>query len=1140
MDDAAGGTGQGEVPLGVSLDFLLEWVSSAGSLGTAWDVSESIKKRLESQTTTDCTTYLELVGVTNRVHVGRANLFLSHCWTNQFEVTIRTATSALQAAKPDLKKENIFVWMDVLCLNQNATDLMEDDEELAMGYVESVKETIELVGRTICVLPDWSTTEPVTTFSRAWCIWELACTPPGRVTFALSYRDYREVLQDLNQDILSIMNCVQEEHFQSNLSESSLESCTNMLHQAFQEFDEGGFEQIDNVVRQHFYTWLMEVVWGEATKLQVEAELSKGPARPNQATPRRSLRNSLRTQAMLISSATSAFLEVGAIPQALQLFKGIFQLHERNQGIEEYARISAIHYVNLADLLSQVHKYEEAVKYYTAALELNRKYEPQLLTDTLCGLAENLANLGRNKEAEAYFEEVVRLDELAYQQDKSCENRKALQTSLLNMGSHLESTDLARALTYLEKASEHAVELYKEDEADNTVVELRRLAELYVVAEDFVSASRTIEKFLTVQGFCSRQTGLKSGQDEKIAPLSVHYDVDQLTPDEVMSLGDDLAVLGKCIVKESLNSDSQANEHAFQALDDAVTCLDGALDLHIRSYGPVHELVKFDYQMLVVIENQRGNSQRAAELTSNATQVEQDLLKVKYRSGPMVELVAKFSEMHERMLPQMLQEVKQRQNFEEVAGVLELLSDGYHRKQDVEKQVALLCEATKLKLFAVEKLKTCSDSKLYEFKLRALRQEIDKNLLSLHELFLQVDGGHFITQQSSNYVKIVQIHSKSATSSTGKRLVIQALAVHARLLTEAGEPVIAARVYNEAFAFGKVEVDENGPSEVWLELLENASTLFLSMSEFKQCILLQEQILAAHDRLQGSQDEQSAQNMSRLAATKTIYANKLKSDLFSAAKAAKYFEEAEALLHQSIALVQKLQQEQDTASASSPPNSSLSSSLLQLYRQLAALHMEQGALEPAALNLRRALEICPAEEPQRDDDAIKLEQLEEALKAQRAEEAQDGLASSLQSSPSMAQTHKLEESRGSASAGGGAEAEGNADVDAKERGQTRTLPPRRPLHRLESTLTGEAKRGALKPSCSEVRSPESATDDPASPRVSAEDGKNKQDQAFTGSFCKEVGGENEEPSNSTIKRGDDGGEQKAKQRQLAKGCCTIC
>ena len=182
---AHGGTPYGSA--GVHLGWFLAFAREQLPSDASWTTGDFCERVVKPATAADRCSYVSLLEQTRLPGgapvVARPTHFVSHAWRYRLaslagalsELTIEREwqaadeTWSYDGARDDADAEPpIYIWLDVLCVNQHVHATEEFD-----WWSSTFRAAIARVGRTVSVLAPWEA--PVAT-TRAWCVWELFCT----------------------------------------------------------------------------------------------------------------------------------------------------------------------------------------------------------------------------------------------------------------------------------------------------------------------------------------------------------------------------------------------------------------------------------------------------------------------------------------------------------------------------------------------------------------------------------------------------------------------------------------------------------------------------------------------------------------------------------------------------------------------------------------------------------------------------------------------------------------------------------------------------------------------------------------------------------------------------------------------------
>ena len=155
---------QGTLPLGVSVDFLKNFVDQLTAEEKEFTTAQICQRIIEPKTRArGGGRYVDLVkhqhDDSEKPFVGPANVFVSHAWMYKFVDTVDTLA---QYAAYDA---NTFFWIDLFANDQNDTQRKGSD-----WWTTTLKDQITGAGTVLLVLAPWDNPLPL---HRAWCLFEV-------------------------------------------------------------------------------------------------------------------------------------------------------------------------------------------------------------------------------------------------------------------------------------------------------------------------------------------------------------------------------------------------------------------------------------------------------------------------------------------------------------------------------------------------------------------------------------------------------------------------------------------------------------------------------------------------------------------------------------------------------------------------------------------------------------------------------------------------------------------------------------------------------------------------------------------------------------------------------------------------------
>ncbi|KAK3236481.1 hypothetical protein CYMTET_53368 [Cymbomonas tetramitiformis] len=154
-----------EFPLeGVSLSSLKQFLREHEGQLTGRTTDEVCRGILLPATAATLSSYTELLKSRGEP-VAKATVFVSHAWRYPFCDLLDVV---LSLEKTELKPEEVWVWLDVFCVNQHVVA-----ERTFSWWSTTFREAVRDIGRTLVVLAPFDNPTPLT---RAWCLFEIFST----------------------------------------------------------------------------------------------------------------------------------------------------------------------------------------------------------------------------------------------------------------------------------------------------------------------------------------------------------------------------------------------------------------------------------------------------------------------------------------------------------------------------------------------------------------------------------------------------------------------------------------------------------------------------------------------------------------------------------------------------------------------------------------------------------------------------------------------------------------------------------------------------------------------------------------------------------------------------------------------------
>ncbi|GBG27709.1 Hypothetical Protein FCC1311_039322 [Hondaea fermentalgiana] len=1040
-----GAQGAEDAVMGVSMEFLLEWVSMYYMNYSTAEICEAVRKNTSARR---CA-FIDMLAEEeeNRHNVGPASLYLCHAWSQRFFDTVMAVQEYFQEY-PDVRMDETFVWIDILCVNQHTLQDAFEDPDAARERIEETQKLIESIGETIVAMPMPSLQHQARRFNgnafidqdedlsfdeidpassilrRSWCLWEILCTD-HRLSIALFASDRRQFLRDLEtkpHSVLAILKLA----ICSTMSESASAADGEQLLLAFESWGaaardaraasegssslthDAGSAEFD-LADQHLKVAVCRWAAGEALSILMDKQrqIERTYEDPfANARPRKegdlSLRNMLRQQALCMYEITAAFKDEGMVTFAIEICDFLLKEHATFQGQMDYDQTTAANLCQLSKHLENAGEYARARTTYERCLEMSRRILPEFVDDALLGMGRCKWHLGDRESALEAFREAVEMNRSALQAKPNSDRRKALVTSLTELGKHLreqsgEDECSSEVIDIVQEAMDHAVYLYPETESDETIFGLRELAHMLWLSGRYQDAANSYEKLLTLRELCTRERGEVLIRTDDPDVLEMLRNDDEYTTD--------LRNLARCLM--------HVVEQNPEALREAAAFCRAALHFDSKRHGLVSAKTLKDYKLLADIEERRGNADRSKSLRDKVADVHRQLQLARLRAGPLVELREAHLAEFEAALPGLLANVKTTKAFEVLATSLARLSVYYEEKKVALKTIAYLGEATKLLLFALSEHERDPRA---QWRLGPLHRDVRDNLVHLFQLFRAVNQPvEALVAHCSNFVKMVRFYYRNETS--GDNLVL-ALDQYGRLLGSLNRRREAVGVYEEAIELANAVYGES-PNEQWLEMLTMLSQLYRALDDREANMKLNERIVEMHSQLHGDDASDRSAVLYQLAAAQLALAEECAdpSDEIARTLCGK----AGSLLEEGIALLQRAEADETNFGDAVEENIAI------LQRELAGVYTMQGRYADAVFQMQQVVEMHILLYEEDDPDDLVAIQEDRAYLAQLERRAARAAPESPAGENHRGQGGKQQEEQGDE-----AEAEAEVETGAKE------------------------------------------------------------------------------------------------------------
>ena len=148
--------------------FKLRW---QGVIGEQWTTSQVCNQLIKPLTSLNCGSFCDRVAAAGAHGVAKANMFLSHVWTDKFLDTLEAVLQVIETGGSSAL-QSTYVWFDVFSTSQHSSV-----DRPPAWWMSTFKSAIASMGRLAMVLNPWH--DP-TALKRAWCVLELfSCASSG-------------------------------------------------------------------------------------------------------------------------------------------------------------------------------------------------------------------------------------------------------------------------------------------------------------------------------------------------------------------------------------------------------------------------------------------------------------------------------------------------------------------------------------------------------------------------------------------------------------------------------------------------------------------------------------------------------------------------------------------------------------------------------------------------------------------------------------------------------------------------------------------------------------------------------------------------------------------------------------------------
>jgi hypothetical protein len=101
--------------VGVSLAFLVDF---SQRVPQDWTSAQVMSTLIKPATAPLRRRYADVPSLVPPEHLGRPNLFISHCWKNSFSLLV----AAVQGQAAGAVEKDTYVWLDLFAMNQHASE----------------------------------------------------------------------------------------------------------------------------------------------------------------------------------------------------------------------------------------------------------------------------------------------------------------------------------------------------------------------------------------------------------------------------------------------------------------------------------------------------------------------------------------------------------------------------------------------------------------------------------------------------------------------------------------------------------------------------------------------------------------------------------------------------------------------------------------------------------------------------------------------------------------------------------------------------------------------------------------------------------------------------------------------------------
>ncbi|CAK9019644.1 Uncharacterized protein SCF082_LOCUS14603 [Durusdinium trenchii] len=875
---------------GVSLEYLLE-LAGDDREKTTHDILDMVQSLGAGRSGGTGLSFVEFLQADEeRAHlVGPANMFVCQSWDESLHDSL-IAIQEQFVEVPSANMNQMFVWLDVFCINYFELADAKDAGVNFMHVLDLIQDIIVVIDNVFVIMLDW---DPVTQSSRmwseAWTCWAVCHAPLESVNIVLNFSRRREILRMIESSPDRIVGGILA-------VDCKTATCADELEQSAIFADLGGrsvasMEDASEHVRSVLFRWLAVLSLKQLQSKQDEIERAyPDPFARNEVTGGKSLRNLLRRQAIYLYRVVDALVEDGEqIVLAIQIFQAVIDRHEKFRGQINYDETHAANLCRYGDLFERINKYEDALKIFQVAEKFSRAVAPSFLGDTYQGQATCLWELGLRDNAFEAHANAVKYFADTLEKQPNGGNRRNLAHALMQYGHHLRLTEEQddKGIELLEEGLKHAVVLFRDDQAEETLVELRELGATFWEKGEFKRAAQKYEQLLSLLEVCERTdegalcidleeylaaappqpptpprvSSVASASGGVAVPPPADARPHQLKSASLSSLssapthdgsdlGHDLRSFARCLLDGTGPAKAEGEEDSdeeVKALKEAAMLSRAACDIDLRMFGSLSGNVISDLKLLVHIERRNGKLERAA------------LLQAKIHKLREARSSNQDKDALEAEVPVLLQRVNEVGNFEEVAGKLEALSASLCKEDSWDSTPALqqrslgyLLEATKLRLVALQG----------GTNTQATHERVVENMVACFRLFGRINPDQEVyIRYCENFCKLVAVYYRDDPKNENTFLASRQ---YAELLAKLRHYEDAKGIFMETLAIGK-RIYGPAPHKEMIDCMRGLAAILKKTQMHPELLDLQSRICRTQEALQDQDGDQLAADLFALA-----------------------------------------------------------------------------------------------------------------------------------------------------------------------------------------------------------------------------------------------------------------------------------